>query len=152
MKSKSSIRLVSVGPIRFCRATALFNAVKKQFGLDVYLLHLALPSPPPPPVPVPLQLPRLPRPTLPESPPMMRNPKRNSTNGPVNASLDPASPNTLRLVQSDIQQTSKFAREFVVGCLIPWMEKNVLEWSEAVGLDSQYHIGYLIQMPDLVHE
>lgn len=63
---------------------------------------------------------------------MMRNAKSNSVNGSVNLSSDFNHPNTLRLVQGDIQQTSKFAREFVVGCLIPWMEKNVLEWSEAV--------------------
>ncbi|KAJ8468953.1 hypothetical protein ONZ45_g17058 [Pleurotus djamor] len=34
-------------------AAALLNAVKKQFGLNCYLLPLALPNPPPPPVPVP---------------------------------------------------------------------------------------------------
>ncbi|KXN83896.1 hypothetical protein AN958_00976 [Leucoagaricus sp. SymC.cos] len=107
-------------------ATALFNAVKKQFGIDVYLLVLTLPSPPPPHVPVPPPLPRLPRPNVPDSPPTMRNGGANGTVG-----SEPLSPNSLRLIQGDIQQTSKFVREFVVGCLIPWMEKNVLEWSEA---------------------
>ncbi|KAF9455059.1 hypothetical protein P691DRAFT_800071 [Macrolepiota fuliginosa MF-IS2] len=118
-------------PLSNEEAIALYNAVKKQFGLDVYLLSLALPSPPPAPVPVPPSTPRLPRPTFPESPPMMRDAKKNSTNAPANASLEFVTSNSLRLEQSDIQQTSKFAREFVVGCLIPWMEKNVLEWSEA---------------------
>lgn len=123
----------------FCRATALFNAVKKQFGLDVYLLPLELPSPPPAPVPVPLPAPRLPRPAFPESPRITRDGKSTTTNGSISAPSEPISLNSLRLVSDDIQQTSKFVREFVIGCLIPWMEKNVLEWSEAVS--SNFSIG-----------
>ena len=118
-------------PDSCCRANALFNAVKKQFGIDVYLLPLLLPSPPPPPVPVPPPMPRLPRSNVVDSPLMTRNSKDASINGSVNKS-DPPPLNSLCLVQNDIQQTSKFVREFVVGCLIPWIEKNVLQWSESV--------------------
>lgn len=98
--------------------------MKKQFGIDVYWLSLALPSPPPTPVPVPLLLPRLPRVSLVDGESMTQNENVNGS--------EPHHVNVLRMVPEDIQQTSKFAREFVVGCLIPWMEKNVLDWSEAV--------------------
>ncbi|KAF8349763.1 ER-golgi trafficking TRAPP I complex 85 kDa subunit-domain-containing protein [Amanita rubescens] len=107
-------------PLSDEEAGALFNAVKKQFGLHSYLLPLKLPLPSPPPVPVPFLLPRLPSPA-PES----------STN--VNRNLASASNsniNTLRLSEGDIQQTGKFTREFVVMSLVPWMEKCVLEWNE----------------------
>ncbi|KZT72776.1 hypothetical protein DAEQUDRAFT_749133 [Daedalea quercina L-15889] len=49
-------------------AQALFNAVKKQYGLDSYLLPLTLPTNPlPAPVPVPALLPRLPPPPPPSA-------------------------------------------------------------------------------------
>ncbi|TFY57186.1 hypothetical protein EVJ58_g7180 [Rhodofomes roseus] len=49
-------------------AEALFNAVKKQYGLHSYLLPLVLPADPlPAPVPVPALLPRLPPPPPPSS-------------------------------------------------------------------------------------
>lgn len=43
----------------------------------------------------------------------------------------PAS-NTLALSDNDIQQFSRFVREFVVMSVIPWMEKCVMEWNESV--------------------
>ncbi|KAL1748561.1 ER-golgi trafficking TRAPP I complex 85 kDa subunit-domain-containing protein [Schizophyllum fasciatum] len=95
-------------------AEALYNAVKKQYGLHSYLLSLALPSPPPDPVPVPALMPRLPRPSVegstPEAPPL----------------------SSLRLCEADIQTTARFTREFVVMSLIPWMEQRVMEWNENV--------------------
>ncbi|KAI0051657.1 hypothetical protein FA95DRAFT_1484733 [Auriscalpium vulgare] len=106
-------------------AGALFNAVKKQYGLHTFLLPLELPSPPPPPVPVPLQPPRLPR-----------NPQ-STTQTPEIAPLSPgAIPtlpgglNTLRMGEQDIQQTARFVREFVAMSLVPWMEKCAVEWNE----------------------
>ena len=36
------------------------------------------------------------------------------------------------MAEGDIQQTARFAREFVVMSLVPWMEKCVLEWNENV--------------------
>jgi hypothetical protein len=36
------------------------------------------------------------------------------------------------MAENDIQQTARFAREFLVMSLIPWMEKCVVEWNEQV--------------------
>ena len=97
---------------------SLFNAVKKQHG-NSHLLKLALPSPPPPGVPSPSLLPRLPN-----------NPE---TSGP-----DAPQPRTqaesfdLRMIETDLASTAKFVREFAVESLIPWMEKCIREWNEAV--------------------
>ncbi|CAK5264890.1 unnamed protein product [Mycena citricolor] len=104
-------------------AGALFNAVKKQFGLHSYILPLSLPSPRPSPVPIPALMPSLPPPPTSES---------------LQAASDPADPpsptvppiNTLRMSEGDIQQTARFTREFVVMSLIPWMERCVVEWNE----------------------
>ncbi|KAJ7783643.1 ER-golgi trafficking TRAPP I complex 85 kDa subunit-domain-containing protein [Mycena maculata] len=103
-------------------AGALFNAVKKQFGLHSYLLPLRLPSPPPPPVPVPALIPRLPPPPSSESPELSGSAVPPPTpSGPLN---------TLRMSDPDIQQTARFTREFLVMSLVPWMEKCVVEWNE----------------------
>lgn len=108
------------------RAGALFNAVKKQYGLHSYLLSLALPSPPPPAVPVPALMPRLP------PPPSEDDTKPERANKIAGLVI-----NALRLGEQDIQQTAKFTREFVVQSLVPWMEKCVNDWNEAVSL---FHI------------
>ena len=39
----------------------------------------------------------------------------------------------LALSDNDIQQISRFVREFVVMSVVPWMEKCVMEWNESVG-------------------
>ncbi|KAG7450664.1 uncharacterized protein BT62DRAFT_927934 [Guyanagaster necrorhizus] len=107
-------------------AGALFNAVKKQFGLHSYLLPLTLPNPPPPPVPVPALVPRLP----PLSSTDSTQPGSSGPNGDANHSAD-VTLNTLRLGESDIQRTARFTREFLVMSLLPWMEKCVVEWNES---------------------
>ncbi len=38
----------------------------------------------------------------------------------------------LALSDNDIQQFSRFVREFVVMSVVPWMEKCVMEWNESV--------------------
>ncbi|KAF9462100.1 ER-golgi trafficking TRAPP I complex 85 kDa subunit-domain-containing protein [Collybia nuda] len=110
-------------PLSDEEAGALFNAVKKQFGLHSYLLPLALPQPPPSAVPVPALMPRLPP-----------HPSLKSSSSTSMASPDlpthPNSLNTLRMAEIDIQQTARFTREFVVMSLLPWMEKCVVEWNE----------------------
>ncbi|OJA16247.1 hypothetical protein AZE42_00079 [Rhizopogon vesiculosus] len=110
-------------PLSDEEAGALFNAVKKQYGLHTYLLSLELPSPAPAPVSVPALVPRLPPPTG------------------LNGSVDGVRPglktaqsvalNTIRMSEQDIQQTARFTREFVTMSLIPWMEKCVVDWNEA---------------------
>lgn len=113
------------------RAGALFNAVKKQYGLHAYLLSLELPSPSPAPVPVPALVPRLPPPT--------------GLNGSVGGiRSDPKATqtlvlNTMRMSEQDIQQTARFTREFVTMSLVPWMEKCVVEWNEVVSIDD-FHL------------
>ncbi|KAF8078759.1 ER-golgi trafficking TRAPP I complex 85 kDa subunit-domain-containing protein [Lyophyllum atratum] len=99
-------------PLSNEEAGALFNAVKKQFGLHSYLLPLALPTPPPPPVPVPALIPRLPPPPSPDF---------SNSHPPVPTPVSPI---------KDIQQTARFSREFLVMSLLPWMEKCVVEWNE----------------------
>ncbi|KAF8973873.1 ER-golgi trafficking TRAPP I complex 85 kDa subunit-domain-containing protein [Flammula alnicola] len=115
-------------PLSDEEAGALFNAVKKQFGLHSYLLPLGLPRTPPPPVPVPALLPRLPPPPSPDSPPQQDQSAPTSPHTPGS----PTILNTLRMEERDIQQTARFTREFVVMSLVPWMEKCVIEWNENV--------------------
>jgi len=96
--------------------------------------------PPPPPIPVPALSPRLPPPPPPDS---------SNSYHPTALSMNPdASPsngvNTLRMAENDIQQTARFAREFLVMSLIPWMEKCVVEWNEHV---SFLHIGMHMHHP-----
>ncbi|KIO08413.1 hypothetical protein M404DRAFT_134508 [Pisolithus tinctorius Marx 270] len=110
-------------------ATALFNAVKKQYGVHVYLLPLILPSPPPPLVPIPPLPPQLPPPPVDvEQHDIPGKPKSTLSN--TREFLD-ARPNSLRMSEGDIQRTVRFMREFVVMSLVPWMEKCVIEWNEA---------------------
>ncbi|THV07645.1 hypothetical protein K435DRAFT_825459 [Dendrothele bispora CBS 962.96] len=111
-------------------ANALFNAVKKQFGLHSFLLTLDLPNPPPAPVPVPAAMPRLPPPS-PDSPKLqpVASPYTPSPASP-SPTNPPAGVNTLKMSEKDIQQTARFTREFLTMSLIPWMEKCVIEWNE----------------------
>ncbi|RPD64974.1 hypothetical protein L227DRAFT_571426 [Lentinus tigrinus ALCF2SS1-6] len=140
-------------------AEALFNAVKKQYGLHSFLLPLQLPSPPPSSVPVPALPPRLPTlssqqspsltpqpstdgsslmpgltPPRPPASPMPRQPGPPPlTNKPTESSQLPAGyqGSTISLTQDDIQQIGRFVREFVTMSLVPWMEKCVVEWNES---------------------
>jgi hypothetical protein len=112
------------------RVNALLNAVKRQYGIHTYLLPIALPSPPPPPIPARALLPRLP----PQDDQIDRSPdpSRPSETPLVISGAFRESGNALHLVEGDIQATAKFVREFVVQSLVPWMERSVLEWNEAV--------------------
>ena len=142
------------------RAEALFNAVKKQYGLHSFLLPLQLPSPPPPPVPVPALPPRLPTlsshdspslipqpstdgsslmpgltPPRPPASPMPRQPGPPPLTNKTDESSQPPAGyqgSTVHLTQDDIHQIGRFVREFVTMSLVPWMEKCVVEWNESV--------------------
>jgi trafficking protein particle complex subunit 8 len=111
----------------FTRANALLNAVKREYGVHCHLLPLDLPtSPPPPTISVPPRLPRLPATDLDDRPlasltPLLNNPEVAD------------GVREIRMDENDIKETGKFVREFAVQSLIPWMERNVLEWNEAVG-------------------
>ncbi|KAG5340621.1 hypothetical protein C0989_001063 [Termitomyces sp. Mn162] len=97
-------------PLSNDEAGALFNAVKKQYGLHSYLLPLSLPTPPPPPVPVPALIPRLPPPPPSQEPRNLPLPPIPQTPGfpPDSSGL-----HTIRLTEKDIQQTARFTREFL---------------------------------------
>ncbi|KAF9244569.1 ER-golgi trafficking TRAPP I complex 85 kDa subunit-domain-containing protein [Melanogaster broomeanus] len=95
-------------PLSDEEAGALFNAVKKQYGLNAFLLPLSLPSPLPQPVPQ----------------------NGSLLLGPDSTASTSETLNSLRMSEQDIQQTARFTREFVVMSLVPWMEKCVLEWNE----------------------
>ncbi|KAJ3897847.1 hypothetical protein F5879DRAFT_1072801 [Lentinula edodes] len=99
-------------------AGALFNAVKKQYGLHSYLLSLDMPNPPPAPVPVPTAKPCLPLADR-DSPELSMKPVDSSTRNGASSGI-----NTIRMNEKDIQQTAKFTREFLVMSLIPWMENS----------------------------
>ena len=96
------------------RAVALLNAVKKQFGLNTHLLQLpSLRDKTKFDVPIPLpQLPLV----------------------SVESKQKPPSAHSMSLIMSelDAQNTSRFVREFVTMALIPWMERCVAEWNDAV--------------------
>jgi len=55
------------------------------------------------------------------------------------------------MAEGDIQQTARFAREFVVMSLVPWMEKCVLEWNENVSTNSVPNVNFSIFPLVLVH-
>lgn len=102
------------------RCTALYNAVKKQHGLHVHLLNLSLErsAAPIPIIPLPPQLP------LPNT---------------VHPPFEVPDTSELWMTEADAQATGKFVREFLTQSLLPWMEKNVVEWNEAVcSLASDY--------------
>ena len=153
----------------FCRAEALFNAVKKQYGLHSYLLSIALPtSPLPAPVNVPLPIPRLPpissmnySPVPPVQVPNTLQASASPSPSPSPSSLPPPlvngtqdhprpapspgpllAPGNLHLSEGDIQQVGRFVREFAVMSLLPWMEKCVIDWNEVVR-NRFYHMAVL---------
>ncbi|KAI0321379.1 ER-golgi trafficking TRAPP I complex 85 kDa subunit-domain-containing protein [Amylostereum chailletii] len=113
-------------PLSDEEAGALFNAVKKQYGLHSFLLPLALPQPTPPPVPIPMLPPRLPR--MPVTTSNTPDPSAADTKPVTLSGLDAL--NTICMSEADIQQTARFVREFVAMSLVPWMEKCVVEWNE----------------------
>lgn len=114
-------------PLSDEEAGALFNAVKKQYGLHSYLLPLNLPATPPPPVPVPALMPRLPPQPSPDA--SVAKPPNPDPNEPTSPTF-PTVLNTLRMEENDIKHTARFTREFVVMSLVPWMEKCVVDWNE----------------------
>ena len=118
--------------IAFSRANALFNAVKKTYGLNTYLLKLSIPPSPPNPVPIPALFPRLP--TYAQQNGSQSTQKVEHVQSPITESSSGLPVNSIRMCEADIQGTARFVREFVTTGLIPWMEKCVFDWNEAVNL------------------
>ncbi|QRW04932.1 ER-Golgi trafficking TRAPP I complex 85 kDa subunit [Ceratobasidium sp. AG-Ba] len=70
-------------------------------------------------------------PALPSLPP----PPNTLLDTPARQNLDDlteaAGGRTIHMAEEDLQSTNRFVREFVTQSLIPWMERNVVEWNEA---------------------
>jgi trafficking protein particle complex subunit 8 len=111
---------------------ALFNGIRKQFGLNTYLLRISLPKgeEAPAPVPVPTILPKLPPEELDQDDNRTMT-RTSSTSGSVDQ-MTTQGINTLKLGPRDVQEIGFFLREFVVQGLVPWMERAVTEWNETV--------------------
>ncbi|PVF97590.1 hypothetical protein CPB86DRAFT_785718 [Serendipita vermifera] len=99
-------------PLNPDECLALYNAIKKQYGLHVHLLHLTF-DPGPAPIPIIPLPPQLPLPNV-----------TQDLSGVPDTS-------ELWMSEMDAQATGKFVREFLTQSLIPWMEKHVLDWNEA---------------------
>lgn len=114
------------------RANALFNAVKKQYGLNTAFIRLTLPSPPPPPVSIPAPPPRLSNSIQQDS--SASNHEYTAMSTPQDARENGIGEpgGLIRMCDSDIQATAQFVRDFITMGLIPWMEKCVVDWNEAV--------------------
>jgi hypothetical protein len=96
--------------------------------LHCYLLPLDLPTDPlPASVPAPPLPPRLPSADSEDDipPPSPASPTSVAEIAAENV-------NEIFMDEGDIKETAKFMREFTVQSLIPWMERNVFEWNEAV--------------------
>jgi trafficking protein particle complex subunit 8 len=102
---------------------ALFNAIKKQYGLHTHLLDLTL-SHPATPVSVPSLLPELPPTPMPDA---------------AFSKALPEGTRHLNLTEPDIAQIARFVREFVTMSLVPWMERCVLDWNETVRPQYKLH-------------
>ncbi|KAG8734014.1 hypothetical protein FRC11_013500 [Ceratobasidium sp. 423] len=109
-------------PLNMDESQALLNAVKKQHGAHAHLMCWSLSgsSTSNPFIPPPPQLPPPPN-GVTETP--NNHPLEDLTEGPVDDST--------ALGDDDLQNINRFVREFVTQSLIPWMERNVVEWNEA---------------------
>ncbi|CAE6431018.1 unnamed protein product [Rhizoctonia solani] len=113
---------MSSSPLNMDESQSLLNAVKKQHGAHAHLMCWSLSgsSTTKPFVPRPPQLPPPP-------------------NGAIETSSNPQFDDLTKDVEiystilgdDDLQSISRFVREFATQSLIPWMERNVIEWNEA---------------------
>ncbi|CAE6378800.1 unnamed protein product [Rhizoctonia solani] len=116
------IHPMTSSPLNMDQSQALLNAVKKQHGAHAHLMCWSLSgsSNTNPFIPRPPQLPPPPN-SVTETPgdPQFDNLAKEVEIGSTVLSDD------------DLQSISRFVREFATQSLIPWMERNVIEWNEA---------------------
>lgn len=98
------------------RAMALYNAIKKQYGLHIHLLAVSF-SRPEAPVAAPSLLPELPLSPLPDA---------------AFSKVSKDRGEHLNLSPEDVSQLARFVREFTTMSLVPWMERYAMEWNETV--------------------
>lgn len=110
----------------------MLSALKKLYGLNVYLLPLDLPTPLPQPVTFPA-----PRPSLPTLGLDSVWPSNDNENVDCQAAaIETCVTSIVFMSETDIGEITRFLREFVMTCLIPWMEGRVSDWNELVsGID-----------------
>ncbi|KAG8754517.1 hypothetical protein FRC12_011166 [Ceratobasidium sp. 428] len=113
---------MATSPLNMDESQALLNAVRKQYGAHVHLMPWSLST-------SPATQPFIP--ALPSLPPppnaLLDTPSRQQLDDLVEATVhDP-----IHMAEEDLQSTNRFVREFVTQSLIPWMERNVVEWNEA---------------------
>ncbi|KAG8699356.1 hypothetical protein FRC09_006668 [Ceratobasidium sp. 395] len=113
---------MATSPLNMDESQALLNAVRKQYGAHVHLMPWSLST-------SPATQPFIP--ALPSLPPppnaLLDTPSRQQLDDLVEATVhDP-----VHMAEEDLQSTNRFVREFVTQSLIPWMERNVVEWNEA---------------------
>lgn len=79
-----------------------------------------------------MDLPESPIPILP-MPPRLPSPVEHSyANGKNGAVPDTQDVDELLMTEADAQAVGKFVREFVTTALLPWMERNIIDWNENV--------------------
>ena len=72
-------------------------------------------------------IPILPMP--PRLPSPVEHPYANGQNGAIPEIQDI---DELLMTEADAQAVGKFVREFVTTALLPWMERNIIDWNENV--------------------
>ncbi|KAJ1311731.1 hypothetical protein OPQ81_010201 [Rhizoctonia solani] len=109
-------------PLNMDESQALLNAVKKQHGAHTHLMCWSLSGS------------STSSPFIP-SPPRLPPPPNAITETPNDHQLEDLAEgpgdDSLVLGDDDLQTISRFVREFVTQSLIPWMERNVVEWNES---------------------
>ncbi len=68
-------------------------------------------------------------------PPRLPHPVEHSyANGKNGAITEIQDVDELLMTEADTQAVGKFVREFVTTALLPWMERNIIDWNENVRL------------------
>ncbi|KAG8747243.1 hypothetical protein FRC10_001859 [Ceratobasidium sp. 414] len=116
------IHPMATSPLNMDESQALLNAARKQYGVHAHLVPWSLSAPS-------ITQPFIPAlPSLPPSPnALLDTPSRQQLDDLTEVAGHDAVP----MSEEDRQSTNRFVREFVTQSLIPWMERNVVEWNEA---------------------
>lgn len=109
-------------PLNMDESQALLNAVKKQYGAHSHLMCWSLSG-------SSTTNPFLP--PLPQLPPPPSSAVDTPGHHQLNDLIEDMGGDGTAMGDEDLQTVNRFVREFVTQSLIPWMERNVVEWNEA---------------------